>query len=37
MEHVESLLDHFANVVTSKVPDKEAILGSIKQLLSTGR
>jgi len=37
MEHVEGLLDHFANVITSKVPDKEAILGSIKQLLSTGR
>jgi uncharacterized sporulation protein YeaH/YhbH (DUF444 family) len=37
MEHIESLVDHFANIVTSKVPDKEAILGSIKQLLSTGR
>lgn len=37
MDHVEGLLDAHENVVVSKVPDKEAILGSIKQLLGTGR
>ncbi len=37
MEHIESLVEGHENVITSKVPDKEAILGSIKELLGTGR
>jgi hypothetical protein len=37
LETVESLLDEHENVVTSRIPDREAILGSIKEFLSTGR
>lgn len=37
MDHIEGLLDSHPNVIATKVPDKEAILGSIKALLGTGR
>ena len=37
IEHVAELLDMHDNVVVSRVPDREAILGSIKEFLSTGR
>lgn len=36
-EHVKELADEHENVVVSRVPDREAILGSIKEFLSTGR
>lgn len=37
MDHIEGLLEDHKNVVATKVPDKEAILKSIKLLLGTGR
>jgi uncharacterized sporulation protein YeaH/YhbH (DUF444 family) len=37
LEHVGELVDGHKNVVVSKIPDREAILGSIKEFLSTGR
>lgn len=37
LEHIKELQDDVENVVTSRIPDREAILGSIKELLSTGR
>lgn len=37
MEHMDGIAESNQNVVTTKVPDKEAILGSIKALLGTGR
>ena len=36
-EHVNELVDDHENVVVSRVPDRDAILGSIKEFLSTGR
>ena len=36
-EYVHELTGEHENIVTSKVPDREAILGSIKEFLSTGR
>ncbi|CAN5451112.1 DUF444 family protein [soil metagenome] len=36
-EHIAELLDEHENIVASKVPDRDAILGSIKEFLSTGR
>jgi uncharacterized sporulation protein YeaH/YhbH (DUF444 family) len=36
-EHVNELTDEHANVVTSRVPDREAIVESIKTLLGTGK
>jgi uncharacterized protein len=30
-------VDDHENVVVSRIPDREAILGSIKEFLSTGR
>ena len=36
-DYVNELTGEHENVVTSKVPDREAILGSIKEFLSTGR
>jgi uncharacterized protein len=36
-DHVSELLDEHPNVVATKVPDREAILGSIKEFLKTGR
>jgi uncharacterized protein len=36
-DHVSELLDEHDNVVATKVPDREAILGSIKEFLKTGR
>jgi uncharacterized protein len=36
-EHIHELTDSHENVVTSRVPDRDAILGSIKEFLSTGR
>ncbi|MFO0802949.1 MAG: DUF444 family protein [Gemmataceae bacterium] len=36
-EHIHELTDSHDNVVTSRVPDRDAILGSIKEFLSTGR
>ena len=36
-EHVHELVDDHANVVVSRIPDREAILGSIKEFLKTGR
>lgn len=37
LEHISELLPDHKNVVVSRVPDREAILGSIKEFLSTGR
>ena len=37
LEHVSELVADHKNVVVSRVPDREAILGSIKEFLSTGR
>jgi uncharacterized sporulation protein YeaH/YhbH (DUF444 family) len=37
METIDALVDEFENVVASRIPDREAILGSIKEFLSTGR
>ncbi len=36
-EHIAELLGDHENVVATKVPDREAILGSIKEFLKTGR
>lgn len=36
-EHVNELTGEHDNVVTSRVPNRDAILGSIKEFLSTGR
>ncbi len=36
-EHISELLDEHENVVATKVPDRDAILGSIKEFLKTGR
>src|SRR3954453_10584109 len=36
-EYVHELLGEHENVVTSRIPDREAILGSIKEFLGTGR
>jgi len=37
MEQIEAVAKGHENVVASRVPDREAILGSIKEFLSTGR
>ncbi|OWK47400.1 DUF444 family protein [Fimbriiglobus ruber] len=37
LEHVNELTDEHENVVVSRIPDREAILGSIKEFLKTGR
>lgn len=36
-EYVHELVGDQQNVVTSKIPDRDAILGSIKEFLATGR
>jgi len=36
-DHIDGLTDAHENLITSRVPDREAILGSIKEFLSTGR
>jgi uncharacterized sporulation protein YeaH/YhbH (DUF444 family) len=36
-EHISELVGDHANVVATRVPDREAILGSIKEFLKTGR
>jgi uncharacterized sporulation protein YeaH/YhbH (DUF444 family) len=36
-DYVHELLGAHENVVTSRIPDREAILGSIKEFLGTGR
>ena len=36
-EHVHELVDDHENVVVSRIPDRDAILGSIKEFLKTGR
>src|SRR5436305_3631783 len=36
-EYIHELLNERANVVASRIPDREAILGSIKEFLGTGR
>ncbi len=36
-DYVEELLGEHENVIASKIPDREAILGSIKDFLGTGR
>jgi sporulation protein YhbH len=36
-EHVHELVDDHKNVVVSRIPDREAILDSIKEFLKTGR
>ncbi len=36
-EHIHELVGEHKNVVASRVPDRDAILGSIKEFLSTGR
>jgi uncharacterized protein len=37
LEYVKELVDKKDNVVVSRIPDKEAILGSIKEFLGTGK
>jgi len=37
LEHIHSIADGHENIVTSRIPDRESILGSIKEFLSTGR
>lgn len=37
LEYMKELEDEHENVVTSRVPDREGIIGSIKELLGTGR
>ena len=37
IEHLRDLDEENANVVVSRIPDREAILSSIKEFLSTGR
>src|SRR5215468_4574356 len=36
-EYIHELLNERANVVASRIPDRESILGSIKEFLGTGR
>jgi uncharacterized protein len=36
-EHISELIDEHDNIVATKVPDRDAILQSIKEFLSTGR
>ena len=36
-DHIDALTADHENLITSRVPDREAILGSIKEFLSTGR
>ena len=36
-DHVHEVADAHENVVVSRIPDREAILGSIKEFLKTGR
>ena len=36
-DYIAEMAEKQENVVVSKVPDREAILGSIKEFLSTGR
>lgn len=36
-DHVAELIGQHENIVASRVPDREAILGSIKEFLKTGR
>ena len=36
-DHIDALTATHENLITSRVPDREAILGSIKEFLSTGR
>jgi len=36
-DHIHELVDDHENVVVSRIPDREAILGSIKEFLKTGR
>jgi uncharacterized protein len=37
LDHVAELTEAHENVVISRIPDRESILGSIKEFLSTGR
>jgi uncharacterized sporulation protein YeaH/YhbH (DUF444 family) len=37
LEHVSELVGEHKNVVVSRIPNRDAILGSIKEFLSTGR
>ena len=37
LEHITELVGEHKNVVVSRIPDRDAILGSIKEFLSTGR
>lgn len=37
LEYINELLSKNANVVASRIPDRDAILGSIKEFLGTGR
>ncbi len=36
-EYIHEMLGEKPNVVASRIPDREAILGSIKEFLGTGR
>jgi uncharacterized sporulation protein YeaH/YhbH (DUF444 family) len=36
-EYIHELTGDHVNVVTSRIPDRDAILGSIKEFLGTGR
>jgi hypothetical protein len=37
LEYVQELVNNKDNVVASRIPDREAILGSIKEFLGKGR
>ncbi len=36
-DHVNELTDEHENIIVSRIPDRDAILGSIKEFLGTGR
>jgi hypothetical protein len=36
-EHIHALVSKHPHLITSRIPDREAILGSIKEFLATGR
>jgi len=36
-EHIHELVDNHDNLIASRIPDRDAILGSIKEFLATGR
>ena len=37
IDHIAALTEHFQNIVANRIPDRDAILASIKEFLSTGK